>query len=275
MRAAAARRVDQVPHRARLGDRASSAAPRRSGARAAPRRAGLVRRHGRGSECVLPVGPDGQEVTDSFTFVHQPLTGDGSITARVAALTGTLPAAGLAAAGAGRWPAGGRGAPGLVPWAKAGLIIKDGTRPGSAYAAVMLTGAHGVRMQHDFTSRPPVRPAPAPAPRWLRLTRTGDTDHRRGVRRRQRRGRPSAPSRLPGLPATVRGRAVRHLAAVRRDDRRGRRRRRRGRRAEPGDRARSTSLDRSGARLDRPTWSAAAPTARDPGTPSRRRPGSP
>jgi hypothetical protein len=36
---------------------------------------------------VLPIGPGGEDVTDSFTFVHQPLAGDGSITVRVTALT--------------------------------------------------------------------------------------------------------------------------------------------------------------------------------------------
>ena len=36
---------------------------------------------------------------------------------------------------------------GLVPWAKAGIIIKASTRQGSAYAAMMVTGGHGVRMQ--------------------------------------------------------------------------------------------------------------------------------
>ena len=29
------------------------------------------------------MGPDGQPVVDEFFFVHQPLTGDGSISARV------------------------------------------------------------------------------------------------------------------------------------------------------------------------------------------------
>ncbi|WP_327589600.1 hypothetical protein OHA25_23250 [Nonomuraea sp. NBC_00507] len=40
---------------------------------------------------------------------------------------------------------------GLVPWAKAGIMIKESTKQGSAYAAVMMTGEHGVRMQHNFT----------------------------------------------------------------------------------------------------------------------------
>ena len=41
--------------------------------------------------------------------------------------------------------------PGLQPWAKAGLIVKASTTQGSAYAAIMVTGGHGVRMQYDYT----------------------------------------------------------------------------------------------------------------------------
>ncbi len=112
-------------------------------------------------KCALPVGPGGEEVTDMFTFAHRTLDGDGSITARVASFTGELP-------DFDRDPPGTR--EGLVPWAKAGLIIKDGTRPGSAYAAVMLTGGHGVRMQHNFT-----HDTAGPAGPWLRLSREGNS----------------------------------------------------------------------------------------------------
>lgn len=107
----------------------------------------------------VPVGPSGGPVTDSFYFVHQPLTGGGSITVSVTALTSNVPA--------------GRGElrPAVVPWAKAGLIIKRNTGQGSPYAAIMLTGSHGVRMQYDY-----VRDTPGPAAaRWLRLDRAGDT----------------------------------------------------------------------------------------------------
>jgi hypothetical protein len=67
--------------------------------------------------------------------------------------------------------------PGLVPWAKAGIIVKDGLRQGSAYAAVMVTAQHGVRMQHNFTQDVAGRSGgvSASSPRWLRLTRSGDT----------------------------------------------------------------------------------------------------
>ena len=70
------------------------------------------------SACSLPVGPEGQEVTDSFTFLHRTLTGDGSVTVRVASLTGLMAV-----------PEPGQSKPGLEPWAKAGLIVKDGVRP--------------------------------------------------------------------------------------------------------------------------------------------------
>ena len=69
------------------------------------------------------------------------------------------------------------GAGRVVPWAKAGVIIEPGTRQGSAYAAVMVTGSHGVRMQYNYTSDLAGLPGgvSAASPRWLRLTRSGDT----------------------------------------------------------------------------------------------------
>jgi ABC-type transport system involved in multi-copper enzyme maturation permease subunit len=115
-----------------------------------------------------PVGPSGEAVADSFYFVRRPLAGNGSITVRVTSLTGLIPS--TTGAGSGTRP-------GLVPWAKAGIIIKESTRPGSAYAAMMVTADHGVRMQDDYTSDTAGQPgAVSPAsPRWLRLTRSGDT----------------------------------------------------------------------------------------------------
>lgn len=106
----------------------------------------------------VPIGPGGEPVTDSFYFVHQSLAGDGSITVAVSALTTSIPM-GLEDL-----------RPGTVPWAKAGLIIKDGTRQGSPYAAVMVTSSHGVRMQDDYVND---TPGPASAA-WLRLDRAGD-----------------------------------------------------------------------------------------------------
>jgi ABC-type transport system involved in multi-copper enzyme maturation permease subunit len=116
----------------------------------------------------VPLGPGGEPVTDMFYFVHQPLTGDGSITARVIALTGII-----------TYPQSNSSAivPGVEPWSKAGIIIKENTRQGSAYASVMVTGRHGVRMQYNYTHDLAGRPGgvSAASPRWLRLTRSGDT----------------------------------------------------------------------------------------------------
>ena len=72
---------------------------------------------------LYPVGPGGEAVTDSFYFVHQPLAGNGSITARVTSLTGLLPTATGGRVRAGQGPQSGLH-PGLEPWSKAGLIIK-------------------------------------------------------------------------------------------------------------------------------------------------------
>jgi hypothetical protein len=144
---------------------------------------------------VPPVGPEGQTVDDRFSFLHQPLAGDGSITARLTSMTGiiTYPP-----------PDHDEIVPGLVPWAKAGIMIKESTEPGSAYAAVLLTGKHGVRMQHNFVHDTPGRPGgvAAGSPRWLRLTRSGDTltgfESADGAR-----WTAIGTARLPGLPHTV------------------------------------------------------------------------
>jgi hypothetical protein len=116
----------------------------------------------------IPIGPGGEAVTDRFYFVHRPLAGDGSMTARLTSMTGiiTYPP-----------PNHDQIIAGVVPWAKAGLMIKRSIEQGSAYAAVMLTGSHGVRMQHNYVGDRPGRPGgvSAASPRWLRLTRSGET----------------------------------------------------------------------------------------------------
>jgi ABC-type transport system involved in multi-copper enzyme maturation permease subunit len=169
----------------------------------APAPAGPGGAGGGGQPCKnsIPTGPGGEAVDDSFYFAGQPLDGDGTVTAQVTSLTGSYsPDGGLAP---GPDPEAGF-VPGVQPWAKAGVIVKATLRPGSAYAAVMITGAHGVRMQDDYTSDTAGLPGAVSAgtPRWLRLNRSGDT----------LTGYDSADGRhwteigavsLAGLPATV------------------------------------------------------------------------
>jgi hypothetical protein len=113
----------------------------------------------------VPTGPDGEAVSDHFTFVHQSLNGDGTITAKVGPLTARQISANHTDLGTT-----------VGPWAKAGLIVKQNTTQGSAYAAIMVTGGHGVRMQYNFTGdiAGPAVTGPDDVT-WLRLTRTGET----------------------------------------------------------------------------------------------------
>ncbi|HEX3426968.1 MAG TPA: ABC transporter permease subunit [Acidimicrobiales bacterium] len=107
--------------------------------------------------------------------MHQPLDGDGSLTVRVTSLTGVSASSNQVAVS----PNGGlllNTNPALAPWAKAGVIIQKDTSLGSAYAAVMVTGSHGVRMQYNYTHDAAGSPGSVTvsSPRWLRLTRAGD-----------------------------------------------------------------------------------------------------
>ena len=119
---------------------------------------------------VQPTGPGGVPVVDAFYFAHQPVTGNGTITVQVTSLTGQV-AVGQASNGAPQM------GPGLQPWSKAGIIIKENTSQGSAYAAMMVTGSNGVRMQWDYVNDTPglAGSVSASAPRWLRLVRDGGT----------------------------------------------------------------------------------------------------
>ncbi|MDT3438144.1 MULTISPECIES: ABC transporter permease subunit [unclassified Pseudofrankia] len=90
---------------------------------------------------------DGPHFVDQLHLVHQPLTGDGTITARV------------------------RGQQPSHEWAKAGLLITRDTASGAPYAALMVTPGHGVRLQAEFDTE--LAGSHGGAPRWLRLARAG------------------------------------------------------------------------------------------------------
>ena len=142
-----------------------------------------------GNSCAQPLGPGGEAVSDSFYFVHQALTGNGSITARVTSLTSGEP---TPSQGFQRF---------VVPWAKGGIILKASPRQGSAYAAIMVTGSHGVRMQDDFTGD---IAGPAMDDGWLRFTRNGPVITGYASPDGVRWARVGAVT-LPGLPITVQG----------------------------------------------------------------------
>lgn len=84
---------------------------------------------------------------DQGHFVHQPLPGDGTVTARVATQqdTGTSP--------------------------RAGIMIKEGLEYGTPYASIGIVPGQGVRMQANYGAD--IAGSPAAAPVWLRLTRGG------------------------------------------------------------------------------------------------------
>ena len=156
----------------------------------------------------VPAGPGGEAVSDTYMFVHQSLAGDGTLTARVTAFSGahtpTSPASGNGFGTSSHGEPGSQLQPGLAPWAKAGIIVEPDTRQGSAYAAVMVTGSHGVQMQYNYTrDSPGLAGAVGPSsPRWLRLARVGDVitgyDSADGARWTE-----IGTARLSGLPRTV------------------------------------------------------------------------
>ncbi|MFD8382584.1 ABC transporter permease subunit [Streptomyces sp. NPDC059679] len=91
---------------------------------------------------------DAPRTVDHFSFVHRELTGDGSVTARVARQKDS------------------------APWAKSGVVMKASTASGSSYVALMVTPDHGVRMLADAKTEV-TGSGDTNAPVWLRLTRSG------------------------------------------------------------------------------------------------------
>ena len=158
---------------------------------------------GVGSSCVgpggpsacpaQPAGPGGEPVIDAFYFAHQPVTGNGTITVQVTSLTGQT------SVGPNQMAPGG-----LQPWSKAGIIVKENNSQGSAYAAMMVTGSNGVRMQWDYVNDTPglTGSVSVSAPRWLRLVRDGGTiagyDSADGTH-----WTPVGAATLPGMTSTV------------------------------------------------------------------------
>jgi hypothetical protein len=90
------------------------------------------------------------EFTDELHFVHQPLSGDGSIVARVVSQEDSH------------------------EWAKAGVMVKERLEVGAPYAALLVTPDHGVRLQWGFEHDVAGSEDGAASGTWLKLTRLGD-----------------------------------------------------------------------------------------------------
>jgi len=91
------------------------------------------------------------DVADQFHFVHQPLTGDGQLTAQVTS------------------PVGGH------PWARAGLMIKQAAASEAPFTAVFLTAEHGAFFQEDFAEPQAANSSGQVTSLWLRLSRSGES----------------------------------------------------------------------------------------------------
>jgi len=104
-----------------------------------------------GTFSVRGSGADIWGAADAFQFVHQSLTGDGSIVARVAAIDN------------------------VQPWTKAGVMIRDGTAAGARNAAMIVSAGRGVSFQYRKAAGGATANAAVPgaAPQWVRLARAG------------------------------------------------------------------------------------------------------
>jgi ABC-type transport system involved in multi-copper enzyme maturation permease subunit len=120
----------------------------------------------------VPTGPGGVGVADTYEFVHRTLTRDGTVTVEITSLAGVISTTASNVQGSLS-----ASHPGVASWAKAGLLLTPSTTQGSAYAAVMATGSHGIRFQYNYTHDIPgvAGTVTTSTPRWLRLVRSGDS----------------------------------------------------------------------------------------------------
>lgn len=99
-------------------------------------------------------GADVWGTADAFHYVYRPLAGNGTIVARVAAITGP------------------------EAWTKAGVMIRASTAPSSAQAFMLVSVRNGVAFQQRTTNAgisTHTYGGSGTAPRWVRLQRTGST----------------------------------------------------------------------------------------------------
>jgi regulation of enolase protein 1 (concanavalin A-like superfamily) len=102
---------------------------------------------------VISSGADIWGTADTFRYTYQPLTGDGSITAKVNSAENT----------------GG--------WAKLGVMVRESLAANSKHAMVVVTPSNGVAMQYRSSTGGSSSHVAGPAlaaPYWVRMTRVGN-----------------------------------------------------------------------------------------------------
>ncbi|MBK8185307.1 MAG: PKD domain-containing protein [Candidatus Competibacteraceae bacterium] len=107
-----------------------------------------------GAYTIKGAGTDIWGKSDSFHFVYQSLTGDGTIVARVSGLTNTN------------------------AWAKSGVMIRESLDSNARHAMVALTPSYGVAFQRRAVtaglSAHTAGTVAAKAPYWVKLVRSGN-----------------------------------------------------------------------------------------------------
>ena len=108
-----------------------------------------------GTYTVTGAGADVWGTADAFQYVYRTLEGDGSIAARVASIQG-----------------------GIANWVKAGVMMRGSLSPASAQGFMLVSWAKGIAFQRrltDGSSSVSTAGVRSTAPRWVKLTRTGNT----------------------------------------------------------------------------------------------------
>jgi phosphatidylserine/phosphatidylglycerophosphate/cardiolipin synthase-like enzyme len=111
--------------------------------------------HNNGSFTLQGGGADVWGTADAFHYAYRTLSGDGTITARVASLTGTQ------------------------AWTKIGVMIRGSAAANAAHGFMVVSKDKGLAFQYRpsngaTSSSIAGAPAPTTAPRWVRLTRAGN-----------------------------------------------------------------------------------------------------
>ena len=105
-----------------------------------------------GSFTVRGAGADVWGTSDAFHFAYRSLSGDGTITARVASMSGSQ------------------------AWTKVGVMIRASTSASAAHAFMLVSTGKGLAFQRRTTNgglTAHTAGGAGTAPRWVRLTRTG------------------------------------------------------------------------------------------------------